>query len=70
MKTIGASIQAHRLAAGLSARELAEKAGCASWTIYAWEGDRRVPHLLELWAVADVLCLSIDELIGRNQQCT
>lgn len=66
MKTIGKTIQAHRLAAGLSLRELARRAGVQERNLRYYEDNSSLPGCLTLIALADALGLTIDELIGRD----
>jgi transcriptional regulator with XRE-family HTH domain len=64
--TIGNSIRKARESKGYSRRELAEAAGISVSTFENWEFDRFYPALFGLICVADVLEMSLDELIGRE----
>ena len=64
-RTIGESMRRCRVIRGISARELAERAGVCEMTIYNSEGDLSYPNVLTLTACADVLGVSLDEYIGR-----
>lgn len=66
MKTIGKTIRAHRVAAGLTLWELAKKAGIHDRNLRYYEDDTCLPSCLTLIALADALGLTIDELIGRD----
>lgn len=66
MLTIGQSIIKARTDRNISRRELARQSGVLHTTIRAWEQDVRNPTVLNLWAVADALDMSIDELVGRT----
>lgn len=64
--TIGEAIKAARKARGLKQIELAEKAGISVNTIRFWETDRTSPTAIFLCCVADVLDVTLDELVGRK----
>lgn len=53
---------------GYSVKELSEKAGVSEGTIYHSEKDKTYPGVLTLVALADVLGVSVDEYIGREQR--
>lgn len=63
---IGESIRKNIQDSGLSIRQVAIKAGISSQTIYQWIWGINEPTLLYLICVADVLGLSLDELVGRT----
>jgi len=50
---------------GLSLRSIARKAGLGETTIYGWK--RRTPDSKKLQAVADVLNVSLDYLVGNEE---
>lgn len=66
MLTMGESIKKAREDRSLSRTELSNKSGVMSTTIRAWEQDITNPTIMNIWAVADALDISIDELIGRK----
>lgn len=66
--TIGQSIRATRKAKGFSQEELARKAGIWQPVISSWELDRVNPTIPLLICIADVLGVTLDELVGRNVQ--
>ena len=66
--TIGQSMRACREKKQITQLELAEKIGTSNMTVSNWETDRFSPSLIMLMSVADVLKVSIDELIGRTVQ--
>lgn len=66
MLTIGEAVRKARTDKNMSRCELARKSGVMATTIRAWEQDITNPTLLNLWAVADALNTSIDELVGRT----
>ena len=68
MMTIGESIRAVREAKGFTRRELYEKSGVHYQTIYNWEHDGPVPTVFNLICIADVLDVSLDELVGRERR--
>ncbi len=63
---IGTSIKSARINAGFSQTELANKIGVSRTAISFWENDVNVPNVKDCWKIADVLNLSIDELVGRD----
>lgn len=66
MLTIGEAVRKARTDRNITRSKLAQESGINRYTIMAWEQDRTSPTLLNLWAVADVLGMSIDELVGRT----
>lgn len=65
MKISQAAIKA-RENAGLSVRELAEKAGYDYMTLYHFENSERACKITTVIDFADVLGISLDEYVGRN----
>ena len=63
---IGKAIKEKRLENNLSQQELASKIGVTHAAISFWENNVNVPNVLDCWKIADVLKISIDELIGRT----
>lgn len=66
MMTMGKSIKKAREDRRLTRTELSNRSGVMSTTIRAWEQDITNPTIMNIWAVADALDISIDELIGRK----
>ena len=64
--TIGKSIKEKRIEQGLSQQTLAKAIGVTHASISYWENGVNIPNVLDVWKIADVLNMSIDELIGRN----
>lgn len=64
--TIGESIRAAREAKGVTRRRLSEKSGVHYSTLYNWERDEVTPTIFNLICVADVLGVSLDEMVGRE----
>lgn len=50
----------------ISQTKLAAYIGVKQQTISAWEHNRMEPTMSNLWEIADIFDLSIDELIGRK----
>lgn len=65
--TIGQAIKKARGDKRLMRKELAEKSGISLTTIANWENDRNVPTIFLLICLADILDISLDELVGRKQ---
>lgn len=65
MYEIGEYIRILRRKMGLTQSRLAEKLGVQFQTVSKWETAASVPDTMILPAIADALCVSIDELFGR-----
>lgn len=63
---IGKNIKEKRIEQGLSQQTLAQLIGVTHASISYWENGINIPNVLDVWKIADVLNISIDELIGRN----
>lgn len=61
--TIGQNIQAARLAARLSQRQLAELCGISVRTIQGWEVGSHVPRADALFKVATALGIAVEKLL-------
>lgn len=66
MLTIGQAMQKVRKAKNLSRNRLCELAGVSYQGLTTWENDKAAPNVLSLTAIADVLRVSLDELVGRK----
>ena len=66
MKTIGEYIKDARESKGYSQRELAKKSGIGISNIGHWERGQTFPSIINLIPVADVLGITLDELVGRG----
>lgn len=64
--TIGESIRKARESKGFTRQKLSEKSGVSASTIYNWEHEEITPTIFPLICVADVLGVSLDELVGRK----
>ena len=62
-KKLGANLRAARLNAGLSQRELADKAGCHKMTISGIERGTENPSLIILVKLANVLHVTMNDLL-------
>ncbi|MBE5756054.1 MAG: helix-turn-helix transcriptional regulator [Clostridia bacterium] len=63
---IGKSIKERRLEHKYSQQALADKIGVTHASISYWENGVNIPNVLDVWKIADVLNISIDELVGRT----
>lgn len=63
---IGKSIKLNRVEQGLSQEKLAKLIGVTHASISYWENGVNIPNVNDCWKIADVLGISIDELIGRD----
>ena len=64
--TTGQALKKARRSKNLTQAELAAKIGVAQITVSFWETDRNSPCLIFLISLADVLGISLDELVGRT----
>lgn len=65
--TLGENIQAARKSKGLSQEALAEQVGVSRQALGKWEKDTALPSLDNLRALAAVLDVSVDALLGTAQ---
>jgi transcriptional regulator with XRE-family HTH domain len=65
--TVGQRINAARKRRRLTLKQLGELADVPMWTLCGWIYQGNHPDILLLCSVADVLEMSIDELIGRKK---
>ena len=67
--TIGSRIARLRKEKGLTQEGLAEKLGISSQAVSKWENDSSCPDISLLPALADILGVTIDELLtGKNEE--
>ena len=64
--TIGQSIRKARESKKMSRWLVSQKSGLNYTLLYYWETDRSLPRIDLLICVADVLGVSLDELVGRT----
>ncbi len=64
--TVGQALKRARTSRGLKQAELAEKMWLDKATVSLWETDRRCVKANELILMADILDMTIDELVGRT----
>lgn len=62
--TLGARLREARHSAGLTARELGEKANVSYHSVYTIESDKVSPTVATIAALASVLYVSLDWLVG------
>ena len=65
-KTIGQIIKEKRKGKGLILEELSKMLGVSVQTASYWERDKQLPHLFNIWDLADLFECSLDELCGRT----
>ncbi len=68
-KTLGSRIRDRRREIGLSASELARRAGVTRDTLHAWETDQSQPRANKLQMVAGVLGATVGWLIEGDGGC-
>lgn len=64
--TVGQAIKKARTEKGYSQYKLANKIGTYAYVISQWEHDKFQPCLYLLMKMADVLEISLDDLVGRK----
>lgn len=64
--TVGESIKKARQKESLSRWKLSKLSNVSEQTIRSWEDDKTSPSINLLTRVADVLEVSLDELVGRK----
>lgn len=62
----GQNLRAFRESECLSQKEFGTKLGVTQRKVSYWETCKVEPSLEELWKIADFFCISIDELVGRD----
>ena len=63
---IGARIKYFRELNNISQSDLAHSIGIDRTTLSHYESGFRLPNIFVLWKIADVMGISIDELVGRK----
>ena len=66
--TLGERLRDLREAAGWTQIELATRLGVANSTVSQYEGDRRVPDAETLLRLAQLFKVSLDHLLGNEEQ--
>jgi transcriptional regulator with XRE-family HTH domain len=66
MLTIGEAIKKARVAKRYTKADLARKTGLSYQTLDKWEKGKTYPNVFNLIPIADVLNISLDELVGRD----
>lgn len=61
-----ANVRTLREEANLTQKELADRLGTTQRKVSYWESGKIEPDLASLWRLADLFCVSVDELIGRS----
>ena len=64
-KIIGKSIKTARIVAGITQKKLASLIGTSHAAISFWENGVNIPNVSDCWKIAEVLGISIDELVGK-----
>ena len=63
---IGKHLKIARKNAGLTQPQLAKKIGVTHAAISFWENNVNIPNVKDCIKIADVLQISLDELVGRD----
>ncbi len=64
--TIGQSMRKVRKAKKYTVQKLEAKSGISRQSIARWEKGEAFPNIVSLLTVADVLGITLDELVGRT----
>lgn len=67
-KTIGALIAALRRANGMTQRDLADRLHVSDKTVSRWERDEGTPDLALIPVIAEIFCVSCDELLRGERK--
>jgi transcriptional regulator with XRE-family HTH domain len=65
-ETFGQRFSRLRKQRGLTQEELGEKIGISGQAVSKWENDASMPDVGILVQLSDLLCVSLDELLGRE----
>ena len=65
--TLEEQIKHYRKQAGLSQEKMAEKIGVSRQAITKWENGTEIPDIANLMAIADLLQISVDELLSNEK---
>ena len=68
MKSIGETISSLRKAKGMTQNELAEKMNVTDKAVSKWERDLSCPDVNTISKLADVLGVSVEELLKAKKQ--
>ena len=61
------NLKLYRKERKLSQEQIARQVGVTQQCVSEWEKESIEPTLSNLWAIADIFDVSVDELIGRTQ---
>ncbi|HCR83904.1 MAG TPA: XRE family transcriptional regulator [Lachnospiraceae bacterium] len=67
---IGRNIKSLRGQRNMTQEQLAQKMYMKRQTLSNYEVGKRMPDIFELWAMADIFEVSLDEIAGRGTTCT
>ena len=62
-KTLGAFLAVLRKSKGYTQKQLAEQLGVSDKTVSHWERDESAPDISVLPVLADIFCVTVDELL-------
>ena len=65
MISVGSNLRPILEERGISFRQISDETGVARVTLYHISNGRRDGNITTLWAIADYLKVSLDELVGR-----
>ncbi len=67
-KTLGQRIAYYRKARNITQEELGEKCGVSSQAVSKWENDLSAPDITLIGTLAEIFCISTDELLGLKKE--
>lgn len=67
-KTLGQRIAYYRKTRNITQEELGEKCGVSSQAVSKWENDLSAPDITLLGTLAEIFCISTDELLGLKKE--
>ncbi len=66
METFGQRFSRLRKAKGLTQEDVASKVGLTYQAVSKWENDLSAPDISILLQLSDILCVSVEELLGKD----
>lgn len=67
-KTLGQRISYYRKLRGITQEELGEKCGVSSQAVSKWENDLSAPDITLLGTLAEIFCITTDDLLGLKKE--
>ena len=65
---LSSNIKFLRIQKNITQRQIGDFCNKSDVAISYWENDKREPSIAHLILIADALCISLDELVGRGRR--